>query len=96
MIDIADKALDLLKQESNPELKICSSSAYWIPLQWLYVRMIENKDLVPISELPEDEKMELWRLVLGLRPDLEFQWTKICLVQAVYVFRNKDVYVKAE
>lgn len=88
MISIADKALELLKSESNPELKICSSSAYWIPLQWLYVRMIENKDLVPLVELTREEITELWILVKKFRPDKLERWIRISLMQSIYVFRT--------
>lgn len=90
MIDCIDKAIELLKAEKEPEVKICSSSAYWIPLQWLYVRMIENKDLVPVSSLPMEEKIRLWRIVTLTRPEKKEGWVRIMIVQALFAYENRD------
>ena len=58
-----------LSKVSDPVEKICSSSAYWIPLQWLYERMVENKDLAPLAELPIEDKKRYWNMVKHLDKD---------------------------
>lgn len=83
-----EQTLTALSKTPFPVEKICSSSAYWIPLQWLYVRMIENKDLIPISSLPKEKKLEYWNLVLKLRPDKSQRWVRIMMCQAIYVYDN--------
>lgn len=92
MIDCIDMALAELKKTDRPDEKICSSSAYWIPLQWLYVRMVENKDLIPLVKLPWAEKQRFWKKVSVLRPDRTEQFFKISLCQALYVFEKGSLY----
>lgn len=78
-----DAALNELKKVPYPEDKIIKSSAYWIPLQWVYVRMVENKDLTPLSDLSKEHKLRYWNQVKELKAQ---QWKKICLAQALYVY----------
>jgi hypothetical protein len=85
MIEVADQALLLLKNSSDPYSDIKRSSCYWIPLQWLYVRMIENKDLVRLSELDKREKVKYWSLVKNLKKD---KAVKIMMAQAIYTWDN--------
>lgn len=85
MIPAFDTAIDLLKKESDPLTKILNSSAYWIPLQWVYVEMIKNKDLVRLSDLEKVERLRFWNLVKDIDGP---QWKKIQLAQALYVFEN--------
>ena len=83
MINVADQALTLLKNSPDPYEDIKRSSAYWIPLQWLYVRMIENKDLTRLTELPKDKKEKYWNQVKDLE---KHQATKIMMAQALYTW----------
>lgn len=83
MIEVAEQAISILRKEPFPESKIMGSSCYWIPLQWLYVRLIENKDLTPLSELESDKKEFYWSLVKEVEKP---QWVKICLCQSLYVY----------
>lgn len=75
-------AIDLLSKSKDPVSDILRSSAYWIPLQFVYVEMCRNKDLTRLSELPKERKQEYWKMVCS---DWE-QWKKITLCQALYVW----------
>lgn len=86
MIDIADKALSLLSKESDPLKKICSSSCYWMPLQWLYDRLRANKDITPISNLPYETKLNYWTIVSKERPDKD-KFIKIMICQALHCYK---------
>ena len=89
MIPTLDKAIELLSKEEDPLKKICSSSAYWIPLQWAYVMILNNKDIEPIGELSKERKVELWNFVKGERPEkdnLNERWVYKMMAQAVYVY----------
>jgi len=83
MINVADQALNLLKKSSDPYSDIKRSSCYWIPLQWLYVRLIENKDLTRLTELPKGEKEKYWNQVKDLERDKS---VKIMMAQALYTW----------
>lgn len=85
MIDVADKALFLLSKESDPLKKICSSSCYWMPLQWLYDRLRANKDITPISDLPYETKLNYWTIVSKERPDKD-KFIKIMICQALHCY----------
>lgn len=79
-----DEALRLLSLSTDPVADILRTSAYWIPLQFVYVEMIKNRDLIRLSELPVEKKTELWNLVKGFDWP---QWKKVTAAQAVYVYR---------
>jgi hypothetical protein len=83
MIDVADKALLLLKSSPDPYSDIKRSSCYWIPLQWLYIELVKNKDLVPISEIEETKKVFYWSQVVEPK-----RWKRICICQALYTWDN--------
>ena len=51
-----DLTLSLLQKSPDPVSDILRSSAYWIPLQMLYVELVRNKDLTPLSDLNYDQK----------------------------------------
>ena len=85
MIPTLDKALELLAREKEPLKKICSSSAYWIPLQWAYVAVLKNKDIEPIEKISKERKMEIWNLVKRENPGKDFLFYKM-MSQAVYVY----------
>lgn len=85
MIPAFDLALSELKKVNDPLSKICSSSAYWIPLQWVYSEMVRNKDLVSLSELGKEEKGRYWDMVKNLEKD---KWAKIMIAQSLYVYEN--------
>lgn len=78
-----DLALNELKKFSNPEQRICETSAYWQPLQLVYVKLVENKDLTALSDLPKDERQRYWNLVKELEAE---QWKKISIAQALYAY----------
>lgn len=78
-----DLAISELKKASNPIDKIKSSSAYWIPLQWVYSEMVKNKDMVMLSMLPEKEKQRFWDMVKNLDKP---KWVKVQVAQAIYVY----------
>lgn len=78
-----DAALNELKKFSNPEDKIMETSAYWQPLQLVYVKLVENKDLTALSDLPKDQKERYWNLVKELEAGT---WKKISICQAIYVW----------
>lgn len=89
MISTLDKSLELLSKEKEPQVKICSSSAYWIPLQWLYDKMVINKDLDPLNKIEVKEKQRLWKIAKEQRPDKNNQkdrWVLVMLCQALYVY----------
>jgi hypothetical protein len=83
MINATNMAIELLSKETDYYQKICSSSAYWIPLQWLYVRMVENNDLTRLTDLPKEEKEMYWSFVKEIEKP---KWAKIMVVQALYVY----------
>lgn len=78
-----DLAISELKKASDPVAKICGSSAYWIPLQWVYSEMVKNKDMVMLSMLPAKEKKRFWDLVKNLDKD---KWVKVMICQSIYVY----------
>lgn len=78
-----DLALAELKKVNNPEDKIIQSSAYWQPFQLVYVEMVKNGDLIPLSDLEREQKERYWSLVKGL--DFK-QWKKISIAQALYCY----------
>lgn len=87
MITVLNQALDLLKTEPDPLKKICSSSAYWIPLVWLYDEMKKNRDIEIISELKEEVKKEYWKLVCQERPEKD-RFVKVLMVQALHAYQK--------
>ena len=78
-----DLALSELKKISNPEQRICETSAYWITFQLVYCKMVENKDLTPLSDLPIEQKQRYWDQVKELE---RAKWKKICVAQALYCY----------
>ena len=76
-----DLVLSLLKKSPDPIKDILRSSAYYLPLQMLYCDLVKNKDLVPLSELPEQEKRKYWSLVPEGKP-----YVKIWMSQSLYVY----------
>lgn len=78
-----DLAISELKKAPDPISKICGSSAYWIPLQWVYSEMVKNKDMVMLSMLPAKEKQRFWDLVKNLDKD---KWVKVMICQSIYVY----------
>jgi len=79
-----DHAITVLQTSPDPHERIINSSAYWIPLQWLYVRMVENKYLIPLSEISKEQKERYWNLSSVKKE----QWSRICICQALYVYEN--------
>lgn len=77
-----DTAIDLLSKSPDPHADILRSSAYWIPLQFVYEQMVRNKDLDRLSDLPRDRKVKYWAMVA---PGWQ-QWKKITVCQALYVW----------
>lgn len=80
-----DLTLSLLKNSSDPINDILRTSAYWIPLQMLYVELVKNKDLVPISEISSEEKNKYWLMVKELEKPM---WAKVSIVQAIYTYET--------
>lgn len=78
-----DLAISELKKAADPVVKICGSSAYWIPLQWVYSEMVKNKDMVMLSMLPAKEKQRYWDMVKNLDKP---KWVKVQVAQAIYVY----------
>lgn len=78
-----EEAIDLLKQSIDPFGKIMSSGAYWITLQFVYVQMVKNKDMVRLSELTTDKKEYYWQMVKHFDWP---QWKKISVCQALYTY----------
>ena len=76
-----DLVLSLLKKSPDPIKDILRSSAYYLPLQMLYCDLVKNKDLVPLSELPEGEKRKYWNQV----PEGK-HYVKIWMCQSLYVY----------
>ena len=74
-----------LSKVDNPTAKIIGNSAYWIPLQWVYVEMIKNRDLVRLSELPKEQKEKYWRMVVNINAP---PWKKINIAQSLYVYEK--------
>lgn len=83
-----NEAIALLNKSENPIVKICSSCAYWIPLQFVYVAMVKNKDLVRISELPEKERVEIWLKMKQANPSSPTweKWKQKMVMQAILVY----------
>jgi hypothetical protein len=79
-----DMAISLLQKSTDPVSDILRTSAYWIPLQFVYVQMVKNKDLQPWSDLPKETRMEHWRMTDRDWP----QWKRITLCQSIYVWNN--------
>jgi len=77
-----DLTLSLLQKSPDPVGDILRSSAYWIPLQMLYVELVRNKDLTPLSDLTYDEKEKYWNMTEGE------QWKRISLCQALYTYES--------
>lgn len=93
MIDCIDMALAELKKTDRPEVKICSSSAYWIPLQWLYDKLVKNNDLQRLDKIPADEKQRLWMLAKSNRPDknnFKDRWVLVMICQAIHAYENTE------
>lgn len=80
-----EEAIDLLHKAENPVEKILQTSAYWIPMQFVYVQMVKNKDLSRVSELPKEKRVRLWEYVKN-KPWP--QWKKITVLQSLYVWEN--------
>lgn len=80
-----DMALDLLSKSPDPVADILRTSAYWIPLQFVYVEMVKIKSIEPIASLPRDEKMKYWGKVAGLKKD---KIVKVWVCQALYVYES--------
>jgi len=84
-----EEAISLLNKSPDPIEKICSSSAYWIPLQWAYVAVLKNKDIEPLREFPGKEK--LFRFVKNQRPDkisIDTMWVLDFMAEACYVYKH--------
>lgn len=82
MIHIADQALSLLKKAPDPYKLLTIDTTYIIPIQWLYVELVKNKDLKPLSELDRETKQKLWNMVKDVdRP----QYVKIWTCQVLYL-----------
>lgn len=77
-----DRSISLLTASADPVSDILRSSAYWTPLQFVYVEMAKNKDLVRISDLLKETKLMYWNIV---NPEWE-RWKKITVIQALYVW----------
>ena len=91
MIPTLDKALELLSKEKDPQVKICSSSAYWIPLQWLYDKMVINKDLEPLQNIDPAEKQRLWKIAKEQRPDknnISDRWVLVMVCHDLHVYEK--------
>ena len=80
-----DLTLSLLKKSSDPISDILRTSAYWIPLQMLYVELVKNKDIIQISDLYPEQKEKYWSLVKDLDKD---KWAKISIAQALYTYET--------
>ena len=78
-----DLVLSLLKKSPDPIKDILRSSAYYLPLQMLYCDLVKNKDLVPLSELPEEEKRKYWSMVVEKEKP---GYVKIWMCQSLYVY----------
>lgn len=79
-----DTALDLLSRSKDPVADILRTSAYWIPLQFVYVQFVRNKELIALSDLPKHEKSRLWAMT-----DSSWeQWKRITVCQAIYVYES--------
>ena len=87
MIEVVEKCLDLLSREPDPIKKICSSSAYFNPLVWLYDELKKNKDIEPLSYLPLEKKQELWDRVIKERPDKD-KYIKALICQAIHAYET--------
>jgi hypothetical protein len=84
-----DLAISELKKSSNPIEKIIANSAYWIPLQWVYVQMVQNRDITRLSELSRENRLKYWEQVRG--QDWQ-KWKKIAVSQALYVYDKINQY----
>lgn len=79
-----DMALDLLGKSKDPVADIVRSSAYWIPLQFVYGQMVLEKSITPWSFLPKERRMQHWRMT---DRDWE-QWKRISVCLAIYVYEE--------
>lgn len=77
-----DTAIELLRKSTDPVGDILRTSAYWIPLQFVYVQMAKNSDILRLADLPKETKLKYWGMV---NPAWE-QWKKITVIQALYVW----------
>lgn len=77
-----DATISLIIKSTDPIEVILSKSYAWINLQFVYVEMAKNKDLVWISDLPKETKLMYWNMV---NPEWE-RWKKITVIQALYVW----------
>jgi hypothetical protein len=87
-----DKVIEMLKKSASPESDILRSSAYWFPLQFVYVAMAKNGDIKRLSELPKERKLFYWRQVNHKWP----QFKKISVCQALYVWDEIKAEIKYE
>lgn len=87
MIEVVEMVLTALSKEEDPLRKICSSSAYFNPLVWLYDELRKNKDVVPLSELPKETKLEYWNLAVSERPERP-RYVHIFICQAIHAFKT--------
>ena len=79
-----DTVIYELRKSDHPIEKIISSSAYWVPLQMLYVELVKNKDIVPLSDIEFDKKGYYWNIALSTGRREQFFRISIC--QALYVW----------
>jgi hypothetical protein len=80
-----DLTLSALQKSPDPTGDIIRSSAYWAPLQLLYVELVKNKDLIRITDLTKEKKLQLLDKVKYQQWP---QWKKINVIQAIYVYES--------
>lgn len=86
MIEVVEMVLNTLSKEPEPLKKICSSSAYFNPLVWLYDELRKNKDIVPLSDLPKEVKQEYWDLA-SERKDQD-RYGRVLICQAIHAYKT--------
>lgn len=78
-----DRAISLLTASADPESDILRTSAYWIPLQFVYAAMVRNGDLSEMVHIDKERKIYYWSKVRGLKKD---KTVRVMIAQALYVW----------
>jgi hypothetical protein len=89
MMEVADQALKLLQRSTDPVSDIKRSSAYWIPLQWLYCKFLTERAIPPLEQIRQEQKRIYWNEVKNIKKDL---WVKKWMCQSLYLWDSiKDI-----
>ncbi len=64
-LELSAAPMEYLKKLGKDEQqhKICTFSAVWMPLHFLYLDSVRSGELEPINKIPRERKLKWWALI---------------------------------